>query len=102
MEQKVRVSVTEYEDPGAGDTAACLDKSPPPHIELSGPEGGFVFPALSPAPTSPALSPAPRSPVSRTPSIHEDYLRTEERRFQEAAEKVSNMSVTPSWQSMTS
>ena len=52
------------------------------------------MPSMSSSPPAASLSPAPvaRTPVigliSRTPSINEDYIKQEEGKFQEAAEKV--------------
>ena len=86
------MSVSEYEYANESDTDLCfVAKSPEidspreslDRVYMTRPREGAVTPTPG---SGPALS--PRLPLSRTSSFNEEYMRTEERRFQEAAEKV--------------
>ena len=86
------MSVSEYEYANESDTDLCfVEKSPEidspreslDRVYMTRPREGAVTPTPG---SGPALS--PRLPLSRTSSFNEEYMRTEERRFQEAAEKV--------------
>ena len=84
-EQQVRVSVSEYPD----DDLCFVEKSP----EIDSP-GESLTPVMMMRTRDGAVTPTPgsappRSPrLSRAASFQEEFQRSEERGFQEAAEKV--------------
>lgn len=71
ISMEVRVSVSEYEE---NDTDELFFVEKSPEIDFPSDKCKQVF--------------IKSSNISRTVSIHEDYLRNEEKRFEEAAEKV--------------
>ena len=89
-EQKVRVSVSEYEETDTVDDACFVDKTP--DIETPSDKSKMMMfgHRVSPdaVPSSPAISRS--GGISRASSINEEYIKNEEKRFQEAAEKVQN------------
>ena len=84
-EQQVRVSVSEYPD----DDLCFVEKSP----EIDSPGESLMTPGLMMRSRDGAVTPTPgsgpRTPrLSRAASFQEEFQRSEERGFQEAAEKV--------------
>lgn len=97
-EQQVRVSVSEYEYANETEDLCFVEKSP----EIDSPGEG-MGPVLMMRPREGAVTPTPGSapprsplPLSRASSFQEEFnslQRTEERRFQEAAEKVITLNL---------
>lgn len=87
-EQQVRVSVSEYPD----DDLCFVEKSP----EIDSPGESLMTPGLMMRSRDGAVTPTPgsgpRTPrLSRAASFHEEFQRSEERGFQEAAEKIMRL-----------
>jgi len=74
ISMEVRVSVSEYEE---NDTDELFFVEKSPEIDSPSDKGKQVF--------------IKTSNVSRTVSVHEDYLQNEEKRFEEAAEKIMRL-----------
>jgi len=85
-EQKVRVSVSEYEETDADD-ACFVEKLP----DIDSPSSKPTSLCRRSPGTSPPASCRSISMISRTSSINEEYLKNEEKRFQEAAEKIMRL-----------
>lgn len=88
-EQKVRVSVSEYEETDTADDACFVDKTP--DIETPSDKSKMMIfgHRSSPDPGSPAITRS--GGISRASSINEEYIKNEEKRFQEAAEKIMRL-----------
>lgn len=74
LSMEVRVSVSEYEE---NDTDECFFVEKSPEIDSPSDKSKQGFTKSSGA--------------SRTVSVHEDYLRNEEKKFEEAAEKIMRL-----------
>lgn len=80
--------MSEYEETDTADDACFVDKTP--DIETPSDKSKMMIfgQRSSPDPGSPAITRS--GGISRASSINEEYIKNEEKRFQEAAEKVEN------------
>ena len=81
--------MSEYEETDTADDACFVDKTPDIETPASDKSKMMMFShriSPDPVPGSPAITRS--GGISRASSINEEYIKNEEKRFQEAAEKV--------------
>ena len=84
----LRLALSEYEETDAADDACFVDKTPDMETPSDKSKMMMFGHRISPDPVpgSPAITRS--GGISRASSINEEYIKNEEKRFQEAAEKV--------------